>query len=134
VNKKVNEMVNAMVVRQLETPIGVTVHVDVTTREYDCVRVKNNIVRTSPDHSHYAQRLRRAADDDVGVQANTAQRANAVLRRLRFLLADRANDRHERHVDMAEVVCASLELQLSQRLEEHHRLDCVCSMHVDVVE
>ena len=37
-----------------------------------------------------------------------------------LLLADRAEDGHERDMDKAEVVAADAELELAQRLEEHH--------------
>ena len=69
------------------------------------------------------QRVRGAADHEVRVEAEAAQRLDGVLRRLRLLLADGADDGDERDVAEAEVLATDAELKLPQRLAEHHRLD-----------
>mmetsp|Transcript_80334 Transcript_80334/g.194760 ORF Transcript_80334/g.194760 Transcript_80334/m.194760 type:complete len:390 (-) Transcript_80334:508-1677(-) len=70
-----------------------------------------------------AQRLARAADEEVGHQADGAQLLHRVLRGLGLLLAHRAEHRHEGHVEEADVLALDAELELPQRLDERHALD-----------
>ncbi len=67
--------------------------------------------------------LARPADDHVGVDTDAAQLVDGVLRRLRLQLAGRVDERHERHVDVADVLDAGLAPELPDRLEERQRLD-----------
>ena len=69
------------------------------------------------------QRLGAAAHDQVGLDAAAAQLGDGVLRRLRLLLARRADERHERDVDVAHVVAAGFLAELADRLEERQDLD-----------
>ena len=64
-----------------------------------------------------------AADDGVGLDAAAAQLGDRVLRRLGLLLARRADERHERDVDVADVVAADVEAELPDGLEEREDLD-----------
>ena len=50
------------------------------------------------------ERLGRAADDDVGVDTDPAQLVHRVLRRLRLQLARRLDERHERDVQVDDVL------------------------------
>ena len=52
-----------------------------------------------------------------------AQVADAVLRRLRLQLAGRADERHQRQVDVERVLAADVEAELADGLEERHALD-----------
>ena len=70
-----------------------------------------------------AERLLAAAHDEVGLDAAAAQFGHRVLRRLGLLLARRADERHERDVDVADVVPAGLLAELADRLEEREDLD-----------
>ena len=65
----------------------------------------------------------RAADDDVRVDTDAAQLVDRVLRRLRLQLAGRLDERHERHVQVEDVLLADLAPELADRLEERQRLD-----------
>ena len=65
----------------------------------------------------------RAADDDVGMDTDAAQLVDRVLRRLRLQLAGRLDERHERHVDVHDVLRPDLAPELAHRLEERERLD-----------
>ena len=67
--------------------------------------------------------LVRAADDDVGMDADAAQLVDGVLRRLRLQLAGRLDERHERDVDVDDVLGPDLAPELADRLEERQRLD-----------
>ena len=67
--------------------------------------------------------LVRAAHDDVGMDTDAAQLVHRVLRRLRLQLAGRLDERHERDVDVADVLGADLASELPDRLEERQRLD-----------
>ena len=67
--------------------------------------------------------LVRAADDDVGMDADPAQLVDRVLRRLRLQLARRLDERDERDVDVDHVLGADLTPELADRLEERQRLD-----------
>ena len=71
----------------------------------------------------HAQRLVRAADDDVGVDTDAAQLVHRVLRRLRLQLAGRVDERHERDVQVEDVLRPDLAAELADRLEEGQRLD-----------
>ena len=70
-----------------------------------------------------AERLLAAAHDEVGLDAAAAQLGHRVLRRLGLLLARRADERHERDVDVADVVAPGLLAELADRLEEREDLD-----------
>ena len=69
------------------------------------------------------QRLGRAADEDVGVDTDAAQLVDGVLRRLRLQLAGGVDVRHERDVQVDDVLGADLAPELADRLEERLRLD-----------
>ena len=64
-----------------------------------------------------------AAEQDVRLDADGAQIADAVLRRLRLELAGRADERHERQVDVERVVAPDVLAELADRLEEGQALD-----------
>ena len=80
-----------------------------------------------------------AAHDDVGLDAAAAQLGDRVLGRLGLLLARRADERHERDVDVADVVAADVLAELPDGLEERQDLDVadraadLGDHHVDVV-
>ena len=67
--------------------------------------------------------LVRAADDDVRVDTDAAQLVDRVLRRLRLQLAGRVDERHERDVEVEDVLGPDLAAELADRLEERQRLD-----------
>ena len=67
--------------------------------------------------------LRAAADDEIGLDAPTAQLGDGVLSGLRLLFAGRPDERHERDVDVAHVVAPGLVAELPHRLEERQDLD-----------
>ena len=69
------------------------------------------------------QWLGAAAHDQIGLDAAAAQLGDGVLRRLRLLLAGRADERHQRDVDVAHVVAAGFLAELADRLEERQDLD-----------
>ena len=69
------------------------------------------------------ERALRSAHDRVGLDATGAQLGDRVLGRLRLLLARRADERHERDVDVADVLAADVEAELPDRLEERQDLD-----------
>ena len=69
------------------------------------------------------QRLLAAADDEVGLDAAAAQLGDRVLGRLGLLLPRRADERHQRDVDVADVVPAGLLAELADRLQEREDLD-----------
>ena len=64
-----------------------------------------------------------AAEQDVGLDADGAQVADAVLRRLGLQLAGGADERHQRQVDVERVLAADVLAQLADRLEERQALD-----------
>ena len=64
-----------------------------------------------------------AAEQDVGLDADRPQIADAVLRRLGLQLAGGADERHERQVDVEAVVAADVLPELPDRLEERQALD-----------
>ena len=64
-----------------------------------------------------------AAEQDVGLDADRAQVADAVLRRLGLQLAGGADERHQRQVDVERVLAADVLAQLADRLEERQALD-----------
>ncbi len=64
-----------------------------------------------------------AAEHDVGLDADLAQLLDRVLRRLGLHLAGRRDERHQRQVDVADVVAAERDAHLPDRLEERQRLD-----------
>ena len=63
------------------------------------------------------------AEQDVRLDADGAQVADAVLRRLRLQLARRADERHQRQVNVERVLPADVLAQLADRLEEGQALD-----------
>ena len=69
------------------------------------------------------QRLFAAADDHVGLDAAAAQLGDRVLGRLGLLLARRTDERHERDVDVADVVAPDEVAELPDRFEEREDLD-----------
>ena len=69
------------------------------------------------------QRLDRAAEQRVGLDADLAQLLHGVLRRLGLDLARRGDVGHQREVDVADVVAAEVQAHLPDRLEEGQRLD-----------
>ena len=69
------------------------------------------------------QRLGRAADEHVGRDTDAAQLIHRMLSRLRLQLARVGDERHQRHVDVENVVGADLATKLPDRLEERLRLD-----------
>ena len=64
-----------------------------------------------------------AAQHHVGLDADLAQLLDRVLGRLGLDLARRGDVRHQRQVDVADVVAPQLEAHLPDRLEEGQRLD-----------
>ena len=64
-----------------------------------------------------------AADDGVGLDAAAAQLGDRVLRGLRLLLARRADARHQRDVDVEDVLPADVLAELPDGLEEREDLD-----------
>ena len=64
-----------------------------------------------------------AAHDDVGLDAPAAQLGDRVLRGLGLLLARRADERHQRDVDVADVLPADLLAELPDGLQEGQDLD-----------
>ena len=69
------------------------------------------------------QRTVAAAHDGVGLDASSAQLGDRVLRGLGLLLAGRADERHERDVEVADVLAADVEAELTDGLEERQDLD-----------
>ena len=64
-----------------------------------------------------------AAEQDVGLDADRPQIADAVLRRLGLQLAGGADERHQRQVDVERVVAADVLAELADRFEERQALD-----------
>ena len=64
-----------------------------------------------------------AAHDRVGLDAPAAQLGDRVLRGLGLLLARRADERHQRDVDVEDVVAPDVLAELPDRLEERQDLD-----------
>ena len=64
-----------------------------------------------------------AAEQDVGLDADGAQVADAVLGRLGLQLAGRADERHQRQVNVERVLTADVLPQLTDRFEERQALD-----------
>src|ERR1700727_500470 len=59
-----------------------------------------------------------AAQKDVGLNSNTEQLFNGVLRRLGLQFLSRGNKRYQRYVDEQSVVTAQLLAHLADRLDE----------------
>src|SRR3954447_6428725 len=70
-----------------------------------------------------AQRIGRAADEHVGMDADAAQLVDRVLRRLRLQLAGGGDERHPGDVEVQHVAGAHLAAELADRLEERLRLE-----------
>src|SRR3954468_13551840 len=64
-----------------------------------------------------------AAQQDIGLDADRAQVADAVLRRFRLQLAGGANERHQREVNVERVLAADILAQLADRFDERQALD-----------
>ena len=64
-----------------------------------------------------------AAEQDVGLDADRAQVADAVLRRLGLQLAGGADERHQRQVDVERVLAADVLPELADGFEERQALD-----------
>ena len=64
-----------------------------------------------------------AAEQDVGLDADRPQIADAVLRRLGLELARGADERHQRQVDVERVVAADILAELADRFEKRQALD-----------
>ena len=64
-----------------------------------------------------------AAEQNVGLDADRAQVADAVLRRLRLQLAGRADKRHERQMDVERVLAPDVLAELADGLEERQAFD-----------
>ena len=64
-----------------------------------------------------------AAEQDVRLDADRAQIAHAVLRRLGLQLAGGADERHQREVDVQRVVAPDVLPELADRFEERQALD-----------
>ncbi len=64
-----------------------------------------------------------AAEQDVGLDADRSEVADAVLRRLGLELAGGADVRHERQVDVERVIAADVLAELANRFEEGQALD-----------
>jgi hypothetical protein len=85
------------------------------------------------------QRGLAAADDHIGLDATAAQLGHRMLGGLGLLLARRADERHQRDVDVADVVATDHVAELTDRLEERQDLDVadraadLGDHHVDVV-
>ena len=62
-------------------------------------------------------------DEDVGLNTDLPQLADAVLRRLRLRFAGRLEVRHQRQVDEQAVLLADVERNLADRFEERQALD-----------
>jgi hypothetical protein len=80
--------------------------------------VNSAILRRSP-----SERPVGAAEHDVRLDADLAQLLHRVLRRLGLHLAGRGDERHERQVDVADVVAAERDAHLPDRFEERQRFD-----------
>ena len=70
------------------------------------------------------ERVARAADDDVRVDADAAQLVDGVLRRLRLQLARGLDERDERDVQVEDVLLPDLAPELADRLEERAATRC----------
>src|SRR5436309_2991430 len=64
-----------------------------------------------------------AAEQDVGLDPDGAQLLHRVLGGLRLQLRGRLHERHEREVDVKDVVLADVLLQLADRFQERQALD-----------
>ena len=70
-----------------------------------------------------ADRVLGPADQDVGLDADLAQGADGVLRRLRLQLGGGLEVGDERQVDVQAVLAADVEGELADRLQERQALD-----------
>ena len=64
-----------------------------------------------------------AAGEEVGRDAQRAEHADRVLRRLGLLLSHDAQDGHQRHMDRAEVSRSDPVVELAEGLDERRTLD-----------
>ena len=64
-----------------------------------------------------------SAEQDVGLNADRPQVADAVLRRLGLELAGRADEGHQRQVDVERVVASDVLPELPDGLEKRQALD-----------
>ncbi len=70
-----------------------------------------------------ADRLFRSTHDRIGLNAPAAQFGDGVLRRLGLHLTGRADERHQRDMDVADIVATDVKSELTDRLEEGQDLD-----------
>ena len=83
----------------------------------NCVRV--NVAEHSHFFTHFLRnRLFTAADDDIRRNTDAAQLLNAVLRRLGLQLARCRNVRHQRNMDIQDIIFANILFNLTNRLQE----------------
>ena len=78
-----------------------------------------------------------AAQQQIGLDADRAQVADAVLGRLGLQLAGRADERHQRQVDVERVLLADVLAELADGLEERQALDVAdgaADLHQDHVD
>ena len=68
-------------------------------------------------------RLIASTHDDVGLDAARTKLRDAVLSRFGLLFPARSDERHQRHMDVANIVAADFVLELTNRLEERKDLD-----------
>ena len=73
--------------------------------------------------SSFGQLALGPADEDVGLDADLAQLADGVLRRLGLRLAGGLQVRDQRQVDVQAVLLADVEGELADRLQERQALD-----------
>ncbi len=85
------------------------------------------------------ERAIRAAEQDVGLNADRSEVAHAVLRRLRFQFASRGDVGHERQVNVERVVASHFLPELADGFEKRLALDVADraanfdEQHVDVL-
>ena len=68
-------------------------------------------------------RFLRSADDRIGLNTPAAQFGDGVLGRLGLHLARRTDERHQRDMDVADIVAADVESELTDRLKEGQDLN-----------
>ena len=64
-----------------------------------------------------------AAEQDVGLDAEAGELLHAVLRRLGLHLAGGGDERHQREVDVEDVLAAAVPAELADGFEERQALD-----------
>ena len=117
------EVVENLVVEPLGAEVegNLVDRVDVARRDDRLNRQVGEEADLLPDVAR--QRALRAADQEVGLDADAAQLLNRVLGGLGLELARVPQERDQREVDEHRPVAALVDLELAQRLEERERLD-----------